>query len=173
MIKINIYYKEVSLLSRKPNIQINESLEHFVLQMRSLGTRTVLYQQFVSTNLKLHTNDFIAVNILREKGPITAGELSKLIGLTTGSVTALIDRLEKHGYVRREHDPTDRRKVIIVPLYEAKTEVSNMYHPLQDAMAALGTTYTEEELELISRFLGEASKVIEDKIQHLTAKPRE
>lgn len=69
--------------------------EQFTLLMRSLGNRTVLYQQNVAASLGLYNNDFLSIDILREKGPITAGELSKLTGLTTGSVTALIDRLEK------------------------------------------------------------------------------
>ncbi|MCR8656440.1 MarR family winged helix-turn-helix transcriptional regulator [Paenibacillus endoradicis] len=140
--------------------------------MRGLGNRTVLYQQVVSTNLELYNNDYISIDILREKGPITAGELSKLTGLTTGSVTALIDRLEKHDYVRRENDPNDRRKVIIVPQYEEKEEVSNAYYPLHEAMIALGSKYTAGELELISKFLEEAGNVIEEQTGHLTAKPR-
>lgn len=160
-------------MSRKPNIPTSESLENLINQMRGLGNRTVLYQQVASSNLKLYNNDYISIDILREKGPITAGELSQLTGLTTGSVTALIDRLEKHGYVRRENDPNDRRKVIIVPLYEEKEEVSNAYHPLYQAMLVLGSKYTAEELELITNFLVEAGGIIEEQTVHLTAKPRE
>ncbi|MCR8631555.1 MarR family winged helix-turn-helix transcriptional regulator [Paenibacillus radicis (ex Xue et al. 2023)] len=137
--------------------------------MRGLGTRTVLYQQNVATSLGLYNHDFISVDILREKGPITAGELSKLTGLSTGSVTALIDRLEKIGYVRRQNDPSDRRKVIIVPQYENKEEVSNTYLPLHTAMIKLASTYTPEELDLITQFLGKASTVLEEQIHHLSS----
>lgn len=77
--------------------QPTELQEQLTLLMRGLGTRTVIYQQNVAASLGLYNNDFLSVDILREKGPITAGELSKLTGLTTGSVTALIDRLEKAG----------------------------------------------------------------------------
>ncbi|WP_167388024.1 MarR family winged helix-turn-helix transcriptional regulator [Paenibacillus ferrarius] len=135
--------------------------------MRGLGTRTVLYQESVAASLGLYNHDFISVDILHEKGPITAGELSKLTGLATGSVTALIDRLEKIGYVRRQNDPKDRRKVIIVPVYEQKEEVSNTYLPLHTAMMKLASTYSAEELELITQFLGKASTVLEEQIEHL------
>ncbi|WP_200930740.1 MarR family winged helix-turn-helix transcriptional regulator [Bacillus sp. FJAT-28004] len=140
--------------------------------MRGLGTRTVVYQQNVAASLGLYNNDFISVDILREKGPITAGELSKLTGLATGSVTALIDRLEKSGYVRRQNDPNDRRKVIIVPLYEQKEDVSNTYIPLHNEMVKLASTYTEEELELITQFLNKASTVLDDQIDRLSSTPR-
>ncbi|WP_189009550.1 MarR family winged helix-turn-helix transcriptional regulator [Paenibacillus marchantiophytorum] len=130
--------------------------------MRGLGTRTVLYQQHVATSLGLYNNDFISVDILGEKGPITAGELSKLTGLATGSVTALIDRLEKIGYVRRQHDPQDRRKVIIVPEYESIEAFNATYSPLHQAMLKLASSYTAEELDLITQFLSKASTILED-----------
>ncbi|WP_207383606.1 MarR family winged helix-turn-helix transcriptional regulator [Paenibacillus solani] len=140
--------------------------------MRGLGTRTVLYQQHVASSLGLYNNDFISIDILQEKGPITAGELSKLTGLTTGSVTALIDRLEKNGYVRRENDPNDRRKVIIVPLYENKEEVSSTYLPLHASMIDLASSYSEEELELITQFLSKASAVLDEQINRLNSSAR-
>ncbi|WP_235918008.1 MarR family winged helix-turn-helix transcriptional regulator [Paenibacillus lutrae] len=140
--------------------------------MRGLGSRTVLYQQNVAASLGLYNNDFLSVDILREKGPITAGELAKLTGLATGSVTTLIDRLEKNGFVRRENDPNDRRKVIIVPLYENKEEVTNTYHPLHAAMIKLASSYTDEELEFITQFLDKASAVLEEQIHHLSSSAR-
>ncbi|MBO9605524.1 MAG: MarR family transcriptional regulator [Paenibacillaceae bacterium] len=140
--------------------------------MRGLGTRTVLYQQSVATALGLYNNDFLSIDILHEKGPITAGELSKLTGLTTGSVTALIDRLEKSGFVQRQPDPKDRRKVIIVPLYENKEDVSRIYLQLHAEMVKLASSYSDEELALITRFLGQASAVLEDQILQLHSKAR-
>lgn len=138
--------------------------ERFVLLMRGLGTRSVLYQQKVATSLGLYNHDFIAVDILRESGAVTAGELSRLTGLTTGSITALVDRLEKAGYVSRENDPTDRRRVIIVPQYEHKEEVKEQYYALHEAMVGLASTYTEDELKLITQFLENASTVLENQI---------
>ncbi|WP_155645391.1 MarR family winged helix-turn-helix transcriptional regulator [Peribacillus simplex] len=137
--------------------------------MRGLGTRTILYQQNVATSLGLYNHDFISVDILRETGPITAGELAKKTGLTTGSITALVDRLEKFGYVRRQNDPNDRRRVIIVPEYEDKEEVYNTYLPLHNEMVKLVSSYTPEELELITTFLGKASSVLDDQIQQLSS----
>lgn len=146
--------------------------EHFTSLMRGLGTRTILHEQNVATSLGLYNNDFISLDILREAGPITAGELSKKTGLTTGSITALVDRLEKKGYVHRQNDPTDRRRVIIVPDYESKDEVSNSYRPLHTAMIELASSYTEEELALITQFIGKASAILEEQIQHLSSTKR-
>ncbi|MBU5349637.1 MarR family transcriptional regulator [Paenibacillus lautus] len=152
--------------------QPTEQQEKLTMGMRGLGTRTVLYQQSVAASLGLYNNDFLSIDILHEKGPVTAGELSRLTGLTTGSVTSLIDRLEKNGFVRRQPDPHDRRKVIIVPLYENKEDVSATYLQLHAAMVKLASSYSDEELELITQFLNKASSVLEEQIHHLNSKTK-
>ncbi|MFC5702654.1 MarR family winged helix-turn-helix transcriptional regulator [Cohnella faecalis] len=157
--------------SNRPE-QPTEQQEKLTMSMRGLGTRTVLYQQSVAASLGLHNNDFLSIDILHEKGPVTAGELSRLTGLTTGSVTSLIDRLEKNGFVRRQQDPHDRRKVIIVPLYEDKEDVSATYLQLHSEMVKLASSYSDEELELITQFLNKAGSVLEEQIHHLNSKAK-
>ncbi|NWL88472.1 MarR family transcriptional regulator [Paenibacillus sp. 79R4] len=152
--------------------QPSELQENLTMSMRGLGNRTILYQQSVAAVLGLYNNDFLSVDILHEKGPITAGELSRLTGLTTGSVTSLIDRLEKNGFVQRQPDPHDRRKVIIVPLYEDKEEVRKTYLLLHAAMVKLASSYSDEELELITQFLNKASTVLEEQIHQLHLQAR-
>ena len=63
----------------------------------------------------VNPTDFGSLCLLLLHGPAPAGRLAELTGLTTGAVTGVIDRLEKGGFVRRELDPADRRKVIVVP----------------------------------------------------------
>lgn len=156
-------------MSSNNDSKMTNPREQFTSLMRGLGTRTILHQQNVAASLGLYNNDFISLDILRETGPITAGELSKKTGLATGSITALVDRLEKIGYVRREHDPNDRRRVIIVPEYESKEEIRHTYESLNQAMLQLASTYKQEELALISQFLQNASAVLEEQIQLLSS----
>src|ERR1700742_3676584 len=63
----------------------------------------------------LSGTDHKYLGFLIVKGQMTAGELSKLTGLTTGAVTGLIDRFEKKKLVKRQFAREDRRKVIIDP----------------------------------------------------------
>lgn len=98
---------------------------------------------------------------------MTAGELGKKTGLSTGSVTALIDRLEKAGYVIREKDPNDRRRVIIVPLTESKKQVKQLFASLSESTANLCRQYTEEELTLIFDFLKKSSSIMEEELERL------
>lgn len=98
---------------------------------------------------------------------MTAGELGKKTGLSTGSVTALVDRLEKAGYVAREKDPDDRRRVIIVPLTASKKHVKDLFRSLSESTMDLCREYTEEELELIFSFVGKAADIVEEELNRL------
>ena len=63
----------------------------------------------------IHPTDLIAASYLHDVGPATAGRLAEITGLTTGAMTACIDRLERKGFAKREADSNDRRKVMIKP----------------------------------------------------------
>ena len=152
-------------MSKNHNQNTNESHRQLTQQMRAIGSRSILYQQSVIKRLNISGNDFISIDLLNELGPMTAGELSKKTGLSTGTITALIDRLEKIGYARREKDPKDRRRVIIVPTYEEKDEIKTSYESLNERMLQLAANYSDDECQLINDFLGQAINVLDHELQ--------
>ncbi|MCU7258154.1 MarR family transcriptional regulator, partial [Pseudomonas aeruginosa] len=109
------------------NNQNDVKHDDMVTSFRDLGRRVVLYQHKIAEQLDVYNHDWTTIDMLSETGPITAGELGRRVGLTTGSVTALVDRLERAGYVKRERHPKDRRSIMIVPQYEDKSEVQHAY----------------------------------------------
>lgn len=153
-------------MSKNHNQNTNESHRQLTQQMRAIGSRSILYQQSVIKRLNISGNDFISIDLLNELGPMTAGELSKKTGLSTGTITALIDRLEKIGYARREKDPKDRRRVIIVPTYEKKDEIKTSYESLNERMLQLAANYSDDECQLINDFLGQAIDVLDHELQN-------
>ena len=143
-------------------------LEKTAVQLfRKLSTRTVLFHQAAAQALGLFPTDLKSADILNEAGPMTAGELGKKTGLSTGSVTALVDRLEKAGYVAREKDPDDRRRDVIVPLTASKKHVKDLFRSLSESTMDLCREYTEEELELIFSFVGKAADIVEEELNRL------
>jgi DNA-binding MarR family transcriptional regulator len=147
-------------------IQNHPDLIKMVIKnLRKLSTRTVLFQQKAAQSLGVFQTDFKTADILNEVGPLTAGELGKITGLSTGSVTALIDRLEQAGYVRREKDPTDRRRVIIIPIKEKQRCIKEHYETLNQSMSQLCSQYNEEELSLIIGFIEKTIAIHEQEIQ--------
>ncbi|MHA7241225.1 MarR family winged helix-turn-helix transcriptional regulator [Arthrobacter sp. TMS1-12-1] len=96
-----------------------------------------------------------------ERGtPLTAGQLGDLLDLTPASVTALVDRMLAAGHVRREPDPTDRRRVLLMVEPAAVRLGHEFFRPLTADLSDLMSTYDDAELELIQRFLGESTDVV-------------
>ncbi|MBN0046586.1 MarR family transcriptional regulator [Streptomyces actuosus] len=109
-----------------------------------------LFDQAVADHLGLHPTDLQCLNLLTlEDGPVTTGRVAELTGLTTGSATRLVDRLERAGYVRRERDASDRRKVLVVAVPEKVAEFGRMWDRLGAPWPALFDDLDETELALI------------------------
>jgi DNA-binding MarR family transcriptional regulator len=90
------------------------------------------------------------------EGRMTAGRLAELTGLTTGAITGVIDRMEKAGFVRRERDDSDRRKVFIAPVPERLAEIGRFYELMQRVMHKQSDAYTDAELKLLLRYATES-----------------
>jgi DNA-binding MarR family transcriptional regulator len=128
--------------------ELKLNLRRFVVQ--------VIVSNFEATEeVGLNSTDFASLCLLLLHGPAPAGRLAELTGLTTGAVTGLVDRLERAGLVRREVDPGDRRKVIIVPDAErVERDVFPHFPSLQRAaMTTFYDDFTIAELEVITAFL--------------------
>jgi DNA-binding MarR family transcriptional regulator len=139
-------------------------------QFRLSSANSVMFSQAVAAKVGIHSTDNETLDFLLLNGPATAGQLSELTGLTTGAVTAMIDRLEKAGYVRREHDKADRRRVIVIPNEEKiYAEIAPYSMRMGMAFEALCAEFSEEELAVVLKFMTSANHAASDVI----AKARE
>ncbi len=94
-----------------------------------------------------------ALNIVALTGPMTAGDLARQTGLTTASITGVLDRLEEGGFVRRERDPKDRRRVIVnLNAGPGLREIAPTFGPLVKAWRDAAASYSDEELRLLLGF---------------------
>jgi DNA-binding MarR family transcriptional regulator len=128
---------------------------------RRTGSLWQLMGQAAADRIGLNATDLNCLNILSFSGAMTAGELARATGLTTASITGVTDRLEQSGFVRRERDPKDRRRVVIrLVLDKALREVAPVFQPMIRDWLAMTTGYTDDELRLIVEFYGQMEQVI-------------
>jgi DNA-binding transcriptional ArsR family regulator len=128
---------------------------------RKTGALMQLMGQAAADRIGLNATDLNCLNILSFSGEMTAGELARATGLTTASITGVADRLEEAGYVRRERDPRDRRRVVIrLVLERALQDVAPVFLPLILGWQGVVTRYTDDELRLIVEFYGLMEDVI-------------
>ena len=118
-----------------------------------MTAQSVLIGQAVSERFGLSSSDLECLDLALLSGGATAGEFAKVTGLTTGAITGVIDRLERAGYVRREKDPADRRKVIVRARPAMTRRIAPLYDSLQREMTALWSQYDDQQLTLILDFL--------------------
>lgn len=128
---------------------------------RQVSDATILMHEAIARKAGLTGTDHKYLGILLQKGRLTAGDLSKLTGLTTGAVTGLIDRLEKKELARREFDKTDRRKIWIVPDIEKANKLfENSHLNLRAQIAQLISTFSESEVQVIERYLRSSIEIM-------------
>jgi DNA-binding MarR family transcriptional regulator len=138
----------------------------FALAVRRTGALMNLMGQAAAERVGINATDLNCLNILSFSGPLTAGELARATGLTTASITGVVDRLEAAGFVRRERDSADRRRVVVTVVMEkALAEVATIFAPMVADWQQLANRYTDDELRLIVEFYGQMEQVIR---KHLT-----
>jgi DNA-binding MarR family transcriptional regulator len=139
--------------------------------LRDASGRSVLFSQAVADSAGMNPTDLESLDLLARNGPMTAGRLADLTGLTTGAITGLIDRLERRGYARRKPHPSDRRSVIVQPLIEnAERDLGPAYASMNQAMDELLSRYSDEELAVILDFTTRAAEITSQQIAALRTK---
>ena len=116
------------------------------------GARFLLVHQAVAERLGLNIIDLRCLRLAQEAEEPTAGYLARITGLTTGTITGLLDRLERARFVRRERDTEDRRKVIVKVLPGGAQKVEKIMAPLSEDMNKALQVFTEDELKAVVRF---------------------
>ncbi len=148
-----------------------ELLRALTDQSRRLSTRTVFLHQMIADRLGLHTTDHKCLDIVNEHGQVTAGQLADLTGLTTGAITAAIDRLEKARLAKREFDPKDRRKVMIKILPDRMPEIRKLFESsLKKPLQKVLSRYTNEQLTIILDYITDLIEMHEESSRKLKRK---
>src|SRR6516225_6682790 len=125
----------------------------FLLAMRRAGAVMQLLGAASAERIGINVTDLNCLNILALGGHLTAGELARRTGLTTASITGVLDRLEESGFVRRERDPKDRRRVIVnLNPGPGLRKIGPTFGPLVKAWRAAAASYSDEELRLLLGF---------------------
>jgi DNA-binding MarR family transcriptional regulator len=145
-----------------------ELVEALGREFRSNSTRTVLFHAVIAERLGLNPSDHKCADLLMAQGgPVTPGRLAELTGLTTGAITGVLDRLERAGFISREHDPNDRRRILVHITRERAPDLSRFFAPLVSGMRELCARYTVDDLALILEFTQGCTTVLRDAAERL------
>ncbi len=145
-----------------------ELVSRLIEEMRENSTVTIMFHQAIADRLGMNVTDHKCAGILARSGPITAGELARRTGLSTGAITGVIDRLEQAGFARRGRDSSDRRRVIIEPdPKRIERKIVPLFESMGRAAAGLCERYTAQELTVILDFAVRSRATAEEETRKL------
>jgi DNA-binding MarR family transcriptional regulator len=128
-------------------------IKDIVVAIQDEQTQQAFLSNAIAERLGVTSNELEVLGTLAARGPLSAGDIAKRTGLTSGAVTRLIDRLVERGTVRRLADPEDRRRVLIEMTPSAMRWCDPFYGPIEKEGIALLEERTEKELEVILEYL--------------------
>jgi len=148
-----------------------DKIHHFKAISRQYSDTSILMHEAIARKAGLSGTDHKYLGLIIQKGEMTAGELSKATGLTTGAVTGLIDRLEKKKLVKRRFVKDDRRKVIIVANHQNTMKLLEpIFSELQEKTTKLIASFSEKDLQLIEAYFMSAIQIMKETTETLNEK---
>lgn len=147
-------------------------LAHLDETLRKVGAQSVLISDLVAARVGLNSTDLECLDLLLLAGPTTAGRLAARTGLSSGAITAVIDRLERAGFVRRRRDVEDRRCVIVEVVPSSVARIRPFYAPLSAALARLHERYTARQLATVVDYLSHALDLGAEHVAWLQMQPK-
>ncbi len=131
---------------RRLNREIRESLRDMSVQLSLLNHQ-------VGDQLDLKGTDLECLDLINRHGPLRPSALARRAGLHPATMTGILDRLERGGWIARDRDPADRRGVVLRALRDRATEVFRLYSGMNSEMDQICARYSDDELELLDGFL--------------------
>jgi DNA-binding MarR family transcriptional regulator len=140
-------------MSREPSPERHRLYDELSGEIRANQRATDVVDELIAQLLGVNRTDARCLDILDERGSMSAGDLAEASRLTTGAITAVIDRLDRAGLARRVPDPADRRRVLVELTPKAyETAMELMVKPMIELWQPLGERYSEDELRLFIDF---------------------
>lgn len=132
---------------RRLNAAIKRSLRELRIQLSLLNYR-------VGAHLDLNDVDLDYLDLIALQGPLSPSALARRAGLHPATITGILDRLERGGWVARDRDASDRRAVVVRPLRHRNAELVRLYAGMNASIDQICADYGEAELEVLASFLG-------------------
>ncbi|MDG4830350.1 MarR family transcriptional regulator [Solwaraspora sp. WMMD1047] len=134
-----------------------------------LSTAIVLFHEAIARRLGLNAAEHKALGLIIRSGPLPTGALAPQLGVGLSTVTGIVDRLERAGYVRRGPDPADRRRVLVSADPSRIPDLTGVFADLSREMGAFMSRYDEREMAAVIDYIGNTIRVLKAQTARLTA----
>lgn len=150
-------------------VRKNQELKKRVIfEGREKDTSYAKYRNAIGKKVGLHGSDFICLDLIFYRGATTPSELALYTGLSPGSTTAMVDRLEKSGFVVRRPSPDSRRVVLVVFAKDGAEKIVQLFQSARAVQEKLLEDYSENELKILSDYFRKVAAAFEEERKKLS-----
>lgn len=148
-------------------------LDELARELRQFHAHGESFFRAAAARTGMTVTDLQVIDVLDSLGPLTAGQIAELAGLTTGAITGMINRLEEAGIVRREGDPNDKRRVIVKLVRDKDTmrQIDSIFDSIGQAWEDVAADYSDEQIAFLVDFLKRSNALSQQEIVQLRAAP--
>ncbi|MFF3573445.1 MarR family transcriptional regulator [Nocardia jiangxiensis] len=138
--------------------------------LRDLNIQLSLLNRRFGNRVELRDIDWTCLDLINRHGPLSPTALGRLAGVHPATLTGILDRLQKAGWIARERDPesTDRRAVTLRPVRDRNPVLFQLFSGMTQRMDEVCAEYTDAELEVIADFLRRAGAAGHESAEELT-----
>lgn len=129
-----------------------------LIALQAHASASTQFRTMIGRQMGLSANEVTCLNFLLAHKTGTPKEIADITGLTTGSTTTMIDRLERGGFIARQPHPTDRRSIIVIVTSEAQQKMAELATATQTDQKELLAQFSDHELTIIASFLTKLAK---------------
>lgn len=145
----------------------DELLQRLLREAHRLGSRLAQSHQRTADAVGIGVTDLLCLEMISAGEPVTAGQLAEQVQLTPGAVTGVLDRLERGGFIKRERDPKDRRRLLVRVDPARQRDMSRLLDPLAGALAEITVEVPDAELRAFTDFLARLHPAIATELARL------
>src|SRR5262249_1897426 len=150
-----------------------EILGKLTRELRQCYGQGASFFRAAAARIEMTDTDMQVMDILESTGEASAGQLADLMGLTTGTITGILNRLEKGELIHRERDKTDGRKVIVQPIKgkDNRHEIGPLFASIEQAWGEMASHYDDEQIVFLLEFLQRSNAIARQEIARLREAP--
>ncbi|WP_111641685.1 MarR family winged helix-turn-helix transcriptional regulator [Marinimicrobium alkaliphilum] len=154
-------------MSREKSTQRQHLLAEADGALRKMSAQSTLFGHAIANSLGIRPTDLECLDLIQLHGSVTASQLAKATGLTSGAVTGLVDRLEQAGYVLRKPDANDRRRTNIELHPSTFERVYPLYASLHERMQSIWADFDDEQVQTILDFATRSHETVAEETARL------
>jgi DNA-binding MarR family transcriptional regulator len=137
---------EASRARRRRIAEAKQSLRELRIELAVLNHR-------VGSRIEIKDVDFDCLDVITRHGPIGPSALARRIGVHLATMTGILDRLERGGWIVRERDESDRRAVLVRGVPDKQRDIFRLYDGMNRSLDKILESYSDDQIDLIVDFL--------------------